>query len=52
MNDVDKLLKEFEVLAIYTYSPFLYGGHVYPKYWESQVSAAYLTSGIYLMHLH
>lgn len=31
------IFKDFQVLIIYTYSPFLYGDHVEPSYWDSQV---------------
>ena len=33
----DSVFKEFEVLMIYTYTPFLYGEHVDTAYWDRQV---------------
>jgi E3 ubiquitin-protein ligase TTC3 len=30
------LQKEYEILTIYIYSPFLYGDHIDPYHWESQ----------------
>uniref|UniRef100_A0A1X7V1V4 RING-type domain-containing protein n=1 Tax=Amphimedon queenslandica TaxID=400682 RepID=A0A1X7V1V4_AMPQE len=32
----DSVFKEFEVLMIYTYTPFLYGEHIDTAYWDRQ----------------
>ena len=31
------LREQFDVLIIYTYSPFLYGEHIDPVHWDKQV---------------
>ena len=35
---LDSVFKEFEVLMIYTYTPFLYGEHIDTAYWDRQVN--------------
>ena len=40
---LDGVFKEFEVLMIYTYTPFLYGEHIEPSYWDNQVGVVTVT---------
>lgn len=40
---LDGVFKEFEVLMIYTYTPFLYGEHIEPSYWDNQVGVVMVT---------